>query len=531
MKKCIHNVLISLVISFMLFIFAPLEMLFSNMDEVFYDASLLLKPMSLVFVAFFVLLSLVLCLAQKTKMYEALYCLVFVIFLSTYIQGTYFAGWLPKLDGTSIIWSDYSKYRIICIFTWIIVSLLIVILYKHVKRQNLIKAITGVSVALGLIMLANIVTMGISCNGFASKEIYADTSTTKNMFAYSENKNFLILVLDKTDATVMNEFLEDHTEYLDIFNDFTFYTNMESMYPYTHHSVPLMLTGVPYEKQCDYSHYLNEVYENSRLFAELEKRDYSIGIYETLFKMKNSNNRFDNLVKCEHDVSSWVTFTRWQIMLVGYKYAPFDLKRFCFLVTNAFNNLKVIPGETVFSDYNEDFWVELQERPTNRIETNNFRFIHVYGAHNPWISTEDMKPVENGTYEDGIKVSLSITQKYLQKYKEAGCYDNSVIIIMADHGYSTGFQENPIFFVKGIDEHHQMQKNDAPVSFADLMDAYIRLLDGNSSNDIFDWKEGDKRERKFLFQDDDDNPEEIMEEYVQKGRAGQEDTFVKIREF
>lgn len=153
------------------------------------------------------------------------------------------------------------------------------------------------------------------------------------------------------------------------------------------------------------------------------------------------------------------------------------------------------------------------------------------GAHTPYLHDEDMNRVENATYDDALKSCLTITDTYLKKLKEAGIYDDSCIIIMADHGYGSGFNDNPIFFVKGFAEHHPLQRNDAPISHGDLQEAYRRLLAGQDSSTLFDWSEGDDRERRFLFQDDDNNPQEIMEEYLQKGHAGNRDTLIKIREF
>ena len=43
-----------------------------------------------------------------------------------------------------------------------------------------------------------------------------------------------------------------------------------------------------------------------------------------------------------------------------------------------------------------------------------------------------------------------------------------------------------------------MQISEAPVSYVDLWDAYMRLMDGKQSDAIFDWKEGDTRERRYL---------------------------------
>ena len=64
----------------------------------------------------------------------------------------------------------------------------------------------------------------------------------------------------------------------------------------------------------------------------------------------------------------------------------------------------------------------------------------------------------------------------------------------------------------------------APISFEDLQEAYVRLLDGRRSDEVFDWKEGDARERRFLrysFLDDDH-----MQEYMQTGYASDMNTMI-----
>ena len=62
-----------------------------------------------------------------------------------------------------------------------------------------------------------------------------------------------------------------------------------------------------------------------------------------------------------------------------------------------------------------------------------------------------------------------------------------------------------------------MVVNHAPISYDDLQLAYKRLLSGNNSDEIFDYKEDDQRERRFLFYRY--LEEDHMEEYVQHGRA------------
>ena len=96
-------------------------------------------------------------------------------------------------------------------------------------------------------------------------------------------------------------------------------------------------------------------------------------------------------------------------------------------------------------------------------------------------------------------------------------YDNSVIIVMTDHGHdeedeSFGLRYNALLMVKGLGENKEFEVSQAPISHADMPEAFKRLLNGAPCESIFDWQEGDERERRFMFYPF--NWEERMEEYM-----------------
>ena len=102
---------------------------------------------------------------------------------------------------------------------------------------------------------------------------------------------------------------------------------------------------------------------------------------------------------------------------------------------------------------------------------------------------------------------------------------------MADHGFSLEDipedRLHPVFFVKGINEHSdRMRVSEAPVSHEDLQVAFDRLLDGNDSGSIFDWQEGEQRDRKcFVYE----YPQLLKNvEFVQHGKAGDMTTLEKV---
>ena len=111
---------------------------------------------------------------------------------------------------------------------------------------------------------------------------------------------------------------------------------------------------------------------------------------------------------------------------------------------------------------------------------------------------------DKGDYDQNVQASMTILKQYLDDLKEAGVYNNTAIVVMADHGYWTYWDDkllgrsNPLLAVKGVDESHPMALSEAPISYEDLQECFSRLLDGKSSDQVFDAKEGDQRVRRYL---------------------------------
>lgn len=299
---------------------------------------------------------------------------------------------------------------------------------------------------------------------------------------------------------------------------------MVAAYPYTRHSIPYILSGKWYENETAFREYEMEAYASSPFLAKLEETGYRMGIYEAELLLNDGGmGRFENVLPNGRGVEDKWAFARWQILMTGFKYAPYDLKRFSFVNPNAFNLLKITPEkETLFTPSNTAFYDGVLHEKISYTDQKCFRFIHVDGGHVPFKYNENVEeiPEESGTYEDNLKACLTMTRAYLDKLKEGGVYDNAVIIVMSDHGYNwldAHGRQNPIFFVKGIHERHEFVLSDAPVSFVDLQEAYQKLLDGAEGAQISDWSSGDRRERRFLFHEY--LKEDHMVEYMQPGQA------------
>ena len=516
-KDFVPALLVSLAASFMIMVFAPIEIYYSNQDQFWFEIKQLIPVVVCLFVAFFVVSLVVLgvLFLINKKAYNVGIILYFIAFLSTYIQGNFLVKNLPGLDGTQPVWKDYISEDIKTIIVWVVVSAIVIAFAIKFKSKKLRNAISIVSVCMFLMIVVTMVTVVLTTK-VADKD-YEMVVTDKDEFEMSSDTNFIILLLDAMEGGTYDEVAQNHPEYAEIMKDFTYYDNTVCGYTFTKQSIPFILSGIWYENERPFADYATDAYTNSPFFTKLSQKGYKMSLYEPeLYTTDKELYKFSNIIKNKTDISSYITFMKREIQITGYKYAPFILKRFCMVGTQDFEDFRTNPDDCeTFSYDNEVFYNAVNSSEITKTDDKTFKFIHIWGAHVPFVFDKDMNRIEDGTYAQNVEACMTMTDAYLKKLKENGVYDNSVIIVMADHGYGLSYgprnRQHPVLFIKGKNESHD-----------DLQEAYSRLLDGATGEDVFDYKEGDERQRRYLYFEYEH--EEILEEYFQEGYAGDLDT-------
>lgn len=528
-KNLTAGIIIVSALCFMLFFYAPLELYFYNQDDFWFDLYNLLPVVLLLFSGSLLVSAAAVSLIHLffPRLYRLVLSLCCIAFLCTYIQGNFMVKNLPPLDGTEIIWANYSSGRIQSVILWIVITVFICVLLKIFPADRFCKMVNVFGICMILMLLVSLVSICAITKGYVRKLDAA--ISRKNEFVMSADTNFIILLLDAIDSETLYNMLETHPEYRETFEDFTYYPNTMGVYPFTMHSVPYILSGEWHENQVPFQEYNVNVYKNSAFLRLLEEKGYELDIYEDeLPLLDRSIFRLANVLDIQNEITSYADFAKLEIKLTGFRYAPFDLKRQCVFNTNRFNAVRSYDDAyPFFSSNNWNYYHALQEGTVTRTEQKTFKLIHIEGAHVPFQYDKEVNYIDDATYESNIEASMTIADAYLEKLREAGVYDNSIIIVMADHGYSLAGpaahgRQNPIFFVKGLEESHEMNISDAPISYEDLQEAFRRLLDGKPGTEISDYREGDQRERRYLYYIYEFD--EHMEEYLQKGHAFDDDT-------
>lgn len=524
-KIAIPGLLTALTTCFMLFIYAPLELYVTNQTEFWFDFYKILKAVLENFAIFFCLnalgILLAACIARGFCRFVT--AAEQVLLLTLYVQGNCLVNHMPPFDGTEIIWEDYRGENIKTAAVCILIVIVAVIAAKLLGAERFRKICTAVSAVLLGILMITLVTMTVTTGAYRERTTYY--ALENGQYSLSQDQNFLILLLDAVDAKSFEEVMDSDPSYEETFADFTYYPDMVGAYPWTAFSVPYILSGKWYEGDGYYLDYAAAAVDESELFHELSERDYDIALYESDPWVTSYTYRFSNMVELQHEVYIWKYFRRAVCKLGGIRYAPFFLKEYCYRAigqTQGQHNAFVDESNPLYTWDLKEFATHMQEEEVTYQEGKCFRYYHLQGGHVPFLYDADLNAAGDVSYPETLEANIRVIGQFLQKLKQSGMYDNSVIIIMADHGFdpqdevSAYDRQNPLFLVKGVGEDHPLQTSPVPAAYEDLQDAYVRLMEGAAGDSIFPYEEGEKRERRYIFYE---NTEHVMYEWMQTGPA------------
>lgn len=531
LKALVPGWIIIFVSCYMLFIFEPLMMYATNRDDFWFDFGIMVIPTLKIFAIFFFGTAAVFTglyfLFRKfsEKPYRVALSILFGMFLLLYIQGNFLSAHLPALDGSEIDWSAYGDDVITLIVLAVLTAALI---FAGVKLglEGFVKYAAWVSAAVFLMLSISLVTTAVKNDLFSKKNNFISTSEGFN--GASSEKNFFIFMVDSQSATEFTEVISSGEELTGAFDDFTYYPDTLSTYAYTRDSVPFVLSGHINKNEENFGKYSEHALNDSALFKELEKRGSGIYLYdselawygEKKVDIKNDPDFDDVKLK-------FGEYFQNEMRYVWFKYLPYRFKE-----ASDIENLDF--GQTIekFRWGNDALHNEFNNVPALSLSSGEqFRFIHAEGAHVPLDMDENFNRIESGTYIQKTTATAKLIAEFIERLKKNGVYDNSAIVILADHGYQPLKNRpdnyilsrfNPILLVKGIGEKHEFAVSDKPVSYYDLPQAYTDLLDGKQSAELFPEAEYPRTRTVIWYEI---YKEEHMVEYATDGKATEWDKF------
>lgn len=507
-KNIISYLCISVFAVFSMDVFAPFELYLSNKSFFFFEGYELVPLSAMILVAGVVILivGLFICALFSEKIAGEMAKVIFLISLALYIQGNYLPSNYGALNGEKIDWSQYTGEGIISVLTFVIIIVGGIIVAHVVRNDSWNKLVTTVSICIVLVQVVTLVTLMIQNGGLGKTDPYL--ATTEGQMDYSKDENLVIIMLDSFEGSVLSEVLqgENSQKYEDMLEDFTFYPDTLGMYRSTVFALPYLMNGVEYLNDSTYEEFLEKSYKESKLLNGLVANDWNIGIYNAnRIPASEICTVAKNCKKVELTVSSHRRLGEYMFKLVAFRYVPQPLKHYFWFYADDINTgLKDTKNDIeLYSDINFAFEDSFSNINSSS-EKKSFRLYELLGAHVPYHINSEFEEAgyETDEYETARGL-IKMLNEYTAKLKEQGVYDNTTLIVLADHGEDNRF--NPLFMVKYAGVSHPLRVSNLAFSHTYLQDIYQEIITGGSEKEcenIITKHRGENR--RYLLYDEND---------------------------
>lgn len=494
---------------FTFLVYAPIQLYVANTNEFWFTMPMIAGPIAVCMVAAFLILFAIGMLLKK-KQHRYLYgAFFFGLGVAIFVQGDYINLNLGVLNGAQIIWSNYDRRFAINAMIWAAIVLGSLIAAWKTGRNYIMPACIGVAVVLFL-QLVTLFVLGLS--GEKKNNSYDYILTTKNLYTLSEKDNVVVFLMDMFDSRYLDELIAQNDPVLDDYDNFIYYRNHTGSYSTTGYSLGhLFLNDYIDNTYPTFKEALNTQYTSEKnVFPILEKQGCALDIYcpfpslfpDVLYQASSA------VEWAKYTVNDPVGFVLKLYKLCATKFAPDLVKPYVWMDSNAFDVFKgTTGGNDVYPIDNISLHQLLQDKQIVKDDVPHFKFIYGTGAHYPYINDENFNPIEHHddfSMEGAVgaaKSVLKICSQYMDMMKEAGVYDNTTIIIMADHGfYWDGVLTNPLMMVKPRNSQAPFAISDAPTSqmhFQGTVAAAMGYDDGKYGVPIWSVSESDTSDRFF----------------------------------
>lgn len=466
-------------IIYILFVSKIFEIYLTNIYEWDFTYRAIALPVLVGVVSALVLIAIIIIFLDK-KAIDRLFFILSILSILFYIQDN-------LLNGKIFIKGKYieSDWGIIIVDSLIWTVLLLVAFYiKYSKKRELLFKY----IVLFLLVIQIPVLPSLFFSNKKNNEEIKYELDGIDQFQVGSEENVIVFILDAFYANYFDYFIEDYPEYNYIFKDFIYYDNMNSRACGTTQSVPCMLTAkdIDYSMSIMDSNALNWNSDTASYFYDsMHNAGYTINLYtdSALYAggINNMIGKIDNIVEHKglNNETDWKSY-KGLFKLSMFRITPYLIKNaFCVLDSSYINHSKEYISEFKISDdptiitelsseYNEGdnipvYYMNNAFYSSLKVGLNDNHFKkgliiqHIYGMH------EEYTPLRDIHYPDGMQDGekavigcFTILQTYFDELKRLGVYDNSTIIVTADHGINVLSMNRPIMLVK-----QQGQVNDA----------------------------------------------------------------------
>ena len=460
-KRLLISALASGAFVFTFLIFGPFELYLSNMSFFAFSPKDFILPIILSGVIILTALSFLLALLRG-KIFNYMGSVLFSLTLAGYVQGNFLNIDHGSLDGKSIPWQEFKAEAFWGFLFWVIMLILpLAIGYfsKKIWRKS-ITIVCAVLIGAQLVALGTLFIRPTRDHAFSDNSDCGYLSQDK-MFTVAPSKNVIVFMLDRFDKDYMEHQLygdpdsgsDANPAIKEGLKGFTFYTNFTGSYTRTFPSVAYLLTGVHTDYSIPYADYFKKAWSETTFLSDIKNAGYDVRVYSEINYMGGKSEylseEVDNVTVPDTKIPPLKILSA-MYTLSAYRYLPEFFKPYFHTYTGDFSYSYLYGNEQTGSPYGVNDLHLREKLLSEGVKLDNdskgtFLFYHLQGSHDPFTMDKDGNKASFSDYFLGrfeqTQGNLKIILEYIDMLKEKGVYDDTTIIITADHGLTGTYQE------------------------------------------------------------------------------------------
>lgn len=435
---------------FMTFFGAPLEIVATNASSLSFGPANVWLPLAAFTLVCTAAAALALS-ALRGRAFGAALGVLVALAVASLVQALFLNGDIPSTNGSAVDWSEFAGISAASLAVWAAIIGLSVYL-AAARPANVPLATTFTCAALVLVQTASLgITLATHAEDFDRAHV-----TNEGLYSVSEKSNVIVLVLDMFDTANLDQIVVQYPDALEEFAGFTWFHNSSGSAIPTRYGIPFLVTGNRITEDDDAltPELIESWYTEHNLVDDALEQGYSVGVYSENVTpgLKLDSASLEGRALNVHEFSGLSTKPLGIVEALSkcalYRDLPWLLKPLFRYYTGDVNASVLAEdeqsdGTTPYKTDDALYYSTLKDRrlaADDQGEVGAFRFIHLRGAHFPYSLNEEGARCE----EDSVSVEqqgagvLKIVSEYLIQLKELGVYDQSTIIVTADHGRLAG---------------------------------------------------------------------------------------------
>jgi hypothetical protein len=504
----------SFVFAFTIGFFAPIHIYANNSQEF----TFLLRPLlisigvfSLLMLFGFMLVPFLLDVLFKALPFKHFHSLVqyryvpyffTVCALALWLQGNILSLNLGVMNNRPIPWEQYYIQIGVNVFVWMLIA---VAFYAFRSRYR--KVTMPICIILMSMQSANFISEFQNMPEAESSLLYTQDQT--NQYRFSSKKNVVILLLDTFQADVFEEVLRVKPSFREHLVGFTYYNNNAGGFQATMPAIPLIMTGQYYDNQEPIKDFIRTAFTHDSIPKQLIDRGYDVA-YEC-----------SPFMYCDKHITSSMKLkpTRNRLTAIEMRSVlkPVVVRYLPSVVYMLFQKTKVGVGEVVgvsFAplDQTPDYYAadqallnSIKNHSTIAGEQPVFRFYRFIAPHPPFYMNKtasyELQPHNRAGFVNHSGGALTMAVEVIEVLKNMNIYDQTMLIIMSDHGYGMGYKHAvsdltedqnevisaalPLLLIKPFSSKTPFTINNEPLSHASFKNDLIEYLDASDSLTLF----------------------------------------------